>query len=50
MRRSRQFLATGHWQLAPAVWTVGPAALPCAGGLPPQRPPDTPPHAARCGF
>ena len=31
------------WPLATAVWTVGPAALPCAGGLPPQRPPDTTP-------
>ncbi len=31
------------------LWAVGPAALPCAGGLPPQRPPDTPPPA-RCGL
>ncbi len=36
-------------------WTVGPAALPCAGGLPPQRPPpkpsltDSTPSFLQCG-
>ncbi len=43
-----------HWQsggirCSVSFWTVGPAALPCAGRLPPQRPPDTTPPAW-CGF
>jgi len=49
VHHSRQFLETGNWQLQ-FSGTVGPAALPCAGGVPPQRPPDTPPPAAGCGF
>ena len=28
--------------LIPRFWAVGPAALPCAGGVPPQRPPSKP--------
>jgi len=31
-------LAIGHWKLQ--FRTFGPAALSCAGRLPPQRPPD----------
>ena len=33
LRRRRQGLTP--------IWAVGPAALPCAGGFPPQRPPLT---------
>ena len=49
-------LATGNWQLATGNWQLATGrcrldgravpALPCAGGLPPQRPPETSPCAA----
>ena len=54
-----QFLATAHWQLAPGRWQLATdhwplpltgravPALPCAGGLPPQRPPEAMPPCVR---
>ena len=38
----RLVLLTPHSSiLSPRIWAVGPSALPCAGGFPPQRPPST---------
>jgi len=31
---------SGEIRFPVSFWAVGPSALPCAGGLPPQRPPD----------
>jgi len=41
LRRTKGSLTPHSSPFSPRLWAVGPAALPCAEGIPPQRPPDT---------